>query len=962
MAINRLVWLSITGLAFWWCHVRFRFESNQQRKRRQKKQHSSKREEKRTGFRDSRNHRARLGVARFGFGPGGTLTRESLRRTVMHPSFLILCGLTVLLTVVNFVLGLKTEGQYTNPAYPLTSWFIPTAATIMDIMIIPITVFFSGWIVWREKEDGTSELFDALPLPNWVLAGSKMATLLGLQTVLVLLVAFAGLAVQILNFQFDDVQLLVYVKVLMGIHLSEYLLLGVAAIFFQVIAANRYLGFLYTGCLIMANFLLGRMGFDVPYFRYGQMPDYLYSNMNGLGPYAQPIAWFSLYWWFFAGMVGLVTYQLWQRGNIRSLPERLKMACGAFKGSRRLYFALLFCGWSFSGLVLFFNTHIRNRGMEGKDMERFQVAMEKKYQHLAREPQPRITDVEVSVDIFPRRRSVQIKGTYELENKNQVPVQTVFVRSLPKWELLKLSLEHPNRRSEDLEMGWYSFELKEPLMPGDATRLNFQLMCRESGFYRRSPNLEIVANGSFFDNLGYFPHIGYHPGLELEEPQKRQKYGLPPKTLLPPSHQPGVERNHIISNEADKVSFEARVSTVASQVALAPGLLVNRWTQGDRNYFHYRTEVPIHNLFCFLSAEFRVARDQWNGIAIEVYYHPDHHYNVQRMIRAAKASLGYASHHLGPYPHSVLRIVEFPLYRKFAKAFPGTITFSESMGFVARVDGTEKVDYLSFVTAHEVAHQWWGHHVTAAAAQGAPLIMESLSQYTAAMILKEMAGASPFRKLLQKDMDTYLRNRSRQKQAEVPLAELTHQPHLHYNKGLVVMAALADYIGEEVLNDALKRFLEEFSVAEAPYPRVQDLFRHLEDAIPVAYRYLIEDFFKTVTFTDNQIDTAFFKQLPDGLYQVDLELTALKTRADGSGHETPVSGSGWVEIGIFGEDGSELYLDRHFIKPPPWKLQLKVDQKPTRAGIDPRGLLIDRNHEDNHAEVLNREVESKGPS
>ena len=961
VVMNRLVWLSITSLVFWWCHVRFRFESNPQRKSRQKNRRPAAREEQRPVLGSPVSSQplwSWSGSVRAWWA----LTRESLGRTVLHPSFLILSGLTVLLTLVNFVLGLKTEGHYTNPAYPLTSWFIPTAATMMDIMIIPITVFFSGWIVWREKEDGSSELYDALPLPNWALAGSKMATLLGLQMVLVLLVVLAGLGVQWFHFQFDDVQLLVYVKLLLGIHLSEYMLLGLAAIFFQVIAPNRYLGFLFTGCLISANFLLGRLGFDAPYFRYGQMPDYLYSNMNGLGPFAEPMVWFSLYWWFFAGMLGLVTYLVWQRGNAQSLAERLKTARGAFKGSRRLYFVLLFCGWSFSGLFLFFNTHIRNRGMEGEGMERFQVAMEKEYKHLAQEPQPRITDVAVSVDIFPRRRSVHIEGTYELENKNQVPVQTVYVRSLPKWELLKLSLQHPNLRSEDLEMGWYSFQLKEPLMPGEATRLDFQLKCRETGFHRSEPNLELVANGSYFDNLDYFPHIGYHPGMELEDPQKRESYGLPPKVLLPSPIEPGVERHHIISNEADKLNFEARVSTVESQVALAPGLLVNRWTEGGRNYFHYRAEVPIHNLFCFLSAEFRVAQDQWNGVAIEVYYHPDHHYNVQRMIRAAKASLDYASKYLGPYPHSVLRIVEFPLYRKFAQSFPSTITFSESMGFVARLDGTEAVDYVSFVTAHEVAHQWWGHQVTAAAAQGAPLIMETLSQYTAAMILKDMVGETHYRSLLQKDMDTYLRNRSRQKLAEVALEGLTNQPHLHYHKGLVVMGALADYLGEEVLNHALREFMEEFRDSGAPYPRAQELLSYLEKATPHEFRYLVEDLFKTVTFYDNRVDNAYFEKLPNGSYQVDLEVTALRTRADGGGQETPISGPVWAEIGIFGEGGTALYLQHHPIQSSPLRLQLEVDQKPYRAGIDPRGVLIDRNQDDNEADVLQRQQQENGPS
>jgi len=72
-----------------------------------------------------------------------------------------------------------------------------------------------------------------------------------------------------------------------------------------------------------------------------------------------------------------------------------------------------------------------------------------------------------------------------------------------------------------------------------------------------------------------------------------------------------------------------------------------------------------------------------------------------------KKSLDYFTVNFSPYQHKQVRILEFPRYARFAQSFPNTIPFSESIGFIARVDKPDDVDYPFYVTAHEVAHQWW---------------------------------------------------------------------------------------------------------------------------------------------------------------------------------------------------------------------------------------------------------------
>src|SRR5690606_36161497 len=185
------------------------------------------------------------------------------------------------------------------------------------------------------------------------------------------------------------------------------------------------------------------------------------------------------------------------------------------------------------------------------------------------------------------------------------------------------------------------------------------------------------------------------------------------------------------------------VSTSEDQIAVAPGYLQREWNEGGRRYFRYEMDAPILNFWSILSARYEVRRDEWrpaNGdhkggqpVAIEIFYHHAHPYNVDKMIESIKASLDLFTVEFSPYQHRQVRILEFPQYAGFAQSFPNTIPYSESIGFIADASAEEDIDYVFYVTCHEVAHQWWAHQVIGANVQGATLMSESLSQYSALM-------------------------------------------------------------------------------------------------------------------------------------------------------------------------------------------------------------------------------------
>ena len=156
----------------------------------------------------------------------------------------------------------------------------------------------------------------------------------------------------------------------------------------------------------------------------------------------------------------------------------------------------------------------------------------------------------------------------------------------------------------------------------------------------------------------------------------------------------------------------------------------------------------------------QVDRDQWNGIKLEVYSHPEHQWNVPRMMQSMRKTLEYASANFGPYYHKQARIIEFPRVASFAQAFPGTMPYSESIGFVADLRDPDKIDHVFYVVAHEIAHQWWAHQVIGARMQGATFLSETLAQYTALMVMEKEYGRDQMRRFLEYEVDRYLRSRA----------------------------------------------------------------------------------------------------------------------------------------------------------------------------------------------------------
>jgi aminopeptidase N len=337
-----------------------------------------------------------------------------------------------------------------------------------------------------------------------------------------------------------------------------------------------------------------------------------------------------------------------------------------------------------------------------------------------------------------------------------------------------------------------------------------------------------------------------------------------------------------------------------------------------------------------------VERKKWNGIDLEVYYYKEHAYNVPNMLKSLEKSMDYYTKNFGKYYHKQCRIIEFPRYSSFAQAFPGTMPYSEGIGFIVdlRKVTKEDIDLVYYVVAHEMGHQYWAHQLLGPDMQGSEMMSEGFAQYSALMVMEKEYARDRMQKFLKYEMDGYLRGRSMEFEAERPL-----------------MYYLKEMIGEDKVNQALHSLLDSFAYKPPPYPISLSAVRAFRKVTPDSLQYLIDDMFENITLFSNRMMDAKYKKVGDE-YEVTLTTSSEKFRADSLGKETPIPIADYIDIGIFSEKnnlGKPLLLQRFKITKKDNVFIFRIKEKPYQAGIDPYNYLIDRLPEDNLKKMVDIE-------
>ncbi|MCI4668344.1 MAG: aminopeptidase [Bacteroidia bacterium] len=851
-----------------------------------------------------------------------------------------------------------------TPTFP-TTYLILELLTGYFLFFFIIIIFYSGELIWRERDLKVHQIYDTLPIPDAVGLVSKFLAFVLVHATLLLCLIVLGITIQASK-GYYNFELGIYFTELFTNTFISLILFTLLTFFVQVIVNNKFLGHGLMILIFIVNIILAEVGVEHTLLRFDSGDLDGYSDMNLYGDSFFKFSWLKAYWFGFTMLLFGLAVAFSVRGTDTIMKTRAKLAGMRFVRPLLIFTiaaVLLFAG---TGIYIYYNTTVVNEFAKSDTQEKDQANYEKELKQYQFLNQPKIVENNLHVDIFPKERDYAVEGEYILKNKSKEPISVLHIQSSVDEDLTFEPFEFEmldslKQEGEEFKLAqnferfsYLIYELPRPLMPGDSLRMLFSGKFDTKGFKNGGTNTAVVHNGTFFNNFN-FPSIGYNPSFELGSDDDRRKNDLPKKQRQMERTDPqGIMLQDFIS-DADWIRFDVTMSTSNDQIAIAPGYLQKSWNEGDRRYFHYKMDRPILKFYSMISARYEVMRDYWvrpNGdsVSLEIYYHKGHEYNLDRMMDGMKHSLAYFSEIFSPFQYRQMRIMEFPRYSSFAQSFANTVPFSEGIGFIVDVDDEKDVDIPYYVTSHEVAHQWWAHQVIPANTKGGTMIVESLAQYSALMLMNKHYGPEKMRDFLKEELDRYLGGRSFERKKEMPLVEVENQQYIHYGKGAVIFYALQDYITEDSLNKALRKFIDEWAYAEGPYPTTLNLMEYIYDVTPDSLTSIVKDMFERITFYENKMLKAEMVE-QSGQFKVDMTLNTVKMLADSLGNEQPIDLKEWMYVGLYGNGqkgkDSLIYMQKHYFDSDTTQLSISLDSKPTKAIIDPISILIDKHPKDN---------------
>ncbi|MEL7681746.1 ABC transporter permease subunit [Citromicrobium bathyomarinum] len=948
---NRAIWLGFSALMLALAYWRFSFASKSISARKARK---ADRKQAKLAAKEPRlvDTLPQPTPERAGWARLVARTRFEMGQVLRSPAFFVL----LLIGLFNAFAGLFFGNEiYGTPARPLTFALIEPLMGTFALIPIIIAIYYGGELVWRDRERKFNEIIDSTSVPGWsymvpktiAVAFVLIATLLISVVAAMLIQAFRGYT------DFEIGKYLAWYVLPMSV---DMVLLAILSIFIQALSPNKFVGWGIMVIYLIGTIVLSSLGFEHPLYLYGSTGTMRVSDINGADVGWSTGWWLRLYWGAIALVLAVLAHMLWRRGadgallpRLRQLPRRLASPSGAILACA-LAVAALSGGW------IFYQMNVVDEYRTQDDIEAQLAAYEKKYLKYENLPQPTATDMKLAVDLYPEETRMEARGTIAFVNNTGRPLEQLHLRMADSdAEIRSIEVEGATLDMDDEENKYRIYRFDQPLAPGATGTFTFATRRWQQGMRASGDDTRLVRNGTFLSNSEFVPQIGMSRSGLLSDRATRRKYDLPAELRQAKLEDESARNRNYVGN-SPWVTSDITVSTVAGQTPVAPGDRVSDEVRGDRRVARFVSKQPILAFFSIQSADYEVTRRVHNGTTLEIYHHPNHDFNVERMLDAMEVSLDYYEANFGPYQFDYARIIEFPGYASFAQAFAGTIPYSEDMGFIADNGDAESIDYVTYVTAHELGHQYWAHQLISSDQQGGTMLVETMAQYSALMVMKHLYGEDNIRRFLKYELDNYLAARGSEAIEELPLERVEDQGYIHYRKGAVVTYLLQDRLGEDRVNTMLSGLLDRFKFKGQPYANANDLVGgYLSLARNKQERDLVTDLLQRITLYDLKADEAKVTKRTDGKFETEITVDAEKFYADGQGKERKALLSDEIEVGVFAqkpglgafERKDVLALRRYPVHSGSQTIRIVTATRPSFAGIDPYNKYIDRNSDDN---------------
>jgi ABC-2 type transport system permease protein len=470
-------------------------------------------------------------------------------------------------------------------------------------------------------------------------------------------------------------------------------------------------------------------------------------------------------------------------------------------------------------------------------------------------PLPYVTHVDLELEIDPARRWFRADGVYDLINRKAAPLAWFPVTGGLAWKDLAWTLDGRPYKPEESEERTGLFAFKQPMEPGATQRLGFHYQgILLPGISRNGGDLPL---GEFFlpsgvlvtgRNPDFVPVVGFKQDLGVDDENRYEPRRYPPDFW-----------QGQLDAEIDRSAFTSRIriTAPAEYTVNSTGILTGVESSGGKRTWRWESDYPLR--------VFNVAAGRWavrRGQGTAVYYYPGHPYNVGTMLEALDGARRYYAQWFGPYPWRDLRLNEFPAVSQYARGNATNIFFSESAGFLARPGAA--LDPAFWITAHEAAHQWWGHILAAGDGPGGIILAEGAAHFSTMLLLEQMRGPAA-RIAFATGIEAEYGER-RQPSTEKALAETTPfrpaDETVIYDKGGWAFWMLLRQMGDEAFFAGARHFIAQYHAAPG-HPVLQHFVAAMRPfaADQPGFDELADQWFFKVVMPEYHVDAARKRQI-----------------------------------------------------------------------------------------------------
>jgi aminopeptidase N len=244
---------------------------------------------------------------------------------------------------------------------------------------------------------------------------------------------------------------------------------------------------------------------------------------------------------------------------------------------------------------------------------------------------------------------------------------------------------------------------------------------------------------------------------------------------------------------AETSLFDIEFTAPAAMTVIASGSTREKHENADGTQTWTLVTGPMRDCMVVVSDQLQVSSTAVGYLRVNSYYRADQKAVGEQALGYARDALRAYQQSFGPYPFAELDVVEAPITAG-GMEYPGVVLLAQQYY-------EQGGEYFEFVTAHEVAHQWW-YSLVGDDQVNTPWLDESLANFSTVYYYESTYDRDradlAFKNYVASRYEAAL-NKKHDAPVNKPVAEYTPEDYgyIVYGKGAVFFSELRKVLGDD---------------------------------------------------------------------------------------------------------------------------------------------------------------------